>query len=381
MLHVFKRIRCHVYVDGKELEEYNVETKGHHIQCYIIGEEGKEYIVKVYNDAYKNTDENSLIAQLYVDGSSKLMGSVIEYGRSTLLDGKRDYWGNIHSLVFGRLNTTSTDASKPPSIPDLSTISVVVKQVAITRRTPMAAEYPHRALGRSRFANVESESAAVDERAPKQSKVLRDMVTRFGKAIADDTKNSTFVSTAPISEPNASGELLEASGIIPVEIASAADDELLLKDVKQEGEHNPALRRSSRLRPKIVGGEQPDSDAEEEDSPLPAPRRSSRLDPDTQMSDPSTCNDKQEANLPTSPMKKRTHIDMRSSSSTSTEEEDNTLQKEPSRPVRKSRRTSKPTEGVLIDLEADGGPVETRFAIEQKDVEVVDLIENGGGGA
>ncbi|KAJ3051059.1 hypothetical protein HK097_007956 [Rhizophlyctis rosea] len=369
MLHVAKRIRCHVYVDGKELEEYNVETKGRHIQCFIAGEEGKEYCVKVHNDAYANCDENTLVADLIVDGKH-MMGSVIDYPLQTSLYGKRDQYGNMHPLIFNRLMTTDTDARKAPSLPNLSTITVVVRQMKITRRMAFEEQHPNRGYG-LKCANDGQDFGPIDSELPSTAEFL---ATELGKTFADHNKawvftnpllrvdeedHSTFGGQKLTNEyvkftfQYRSRDVLEASGIIPFpEIAIAADDvshhvRELLKNIKQE-DHQTAHTTDAT---------------------------------DTQMTDPTPDDDQED---PTA-RKKRPLMVLRSSSSSSHSSSDEETQKKSSlspRP-RKVRKVT-PTEGVMIDLEADGGPTESRYFLQKPAVEKVDLCgiaEDEGGRA
>ncbi|KAJ3054294.1 hypothetical protein HK097_002176 [Rhizophlyctis rosea] len=346
MLHLLKRIRCHVCVDGMELEEFKTETKGNDLRCFIAAEEGKEYVVTVRNNAYKLTDDDTLVADLYVDGLA-LNAAVIPFHQEIKLMGKRDVHGSMQPLSFGRLITKEADSSRPPHLPDLSTIAVVVRRVKIIGTAPNVHTYA------PRFDKIES----VDERTAKQSEVLRDRIT--SSPVLQFIPQNCSINSEKLAkeiEERSQKEVLEAYGTIPLpEIAKAADDEHLLQDVKQEG-----LRRSKRLRGKREG-------PQAEDKPdHPA---------DVNMDDHNPESKDEQSHSP----RKRPLMDVGSASDRSCSNSDSDTKPCPtnsSRPARKTRKL-KPDFGTMIDLEADGGPVETQFPIEKKEAEVIDLFEDG----
>ncbi|KAJ3054673.1 hypothetical protein HK097_001153 [Rhizophlyctis rosea] len=392
MLHPFKRIHCTVCVDGENLEEYNSETKGNDVRCYIAAEEGKEYVVKVRNEAYVLCDDNTLVAELYVDGSTKLIASTIHFNRDTPLEGKRDAWGNVQPLFFRRLTTKPGGSFRAAKLPDLSTITVVVKQVEIIAETPPHEQFPDRFKHRyESFETDSGESEDVDERSVKQNKVLRDRITRFGHAMPDIP--GTFIKTRPLRKKvdststnfacddehstdeyvrftfqYRSRELLEASGIIPLpEIAPAADHEKLLQDVKQEGHHSLPRRN---LRDRIKKKGQP----AEETPELPSDMAVDHHNFESEEEDsPIVCRKRARPVLDNA-------FDRSQSGSDEDAKLDTTASSHPTRKRGKTRKM-KPTppreEGVMIDLAAEDGPVETRFPFEKKEVEVVDLHEDG----
>ncbi|KAJ3041102.1 hypothetical protein HK097_002380 [Rhizophlyctis rosea] len=380
MLHISKRIRCHVCIDGKDLDECKTETKGNHISCFIAAEEGKQYVVTVWNDAYELTNDDTLIAELYVDGSTKVIGKTIDYHDKCELKGKRDERGRIQPLTFDRLITKAADSSKPAQLPDLSTITVAVKRVKVIGETPSYDMYPDRYKYSYRSSTrgsggIGGSDGDVDERTAKQNNLLRDRITRYGQPKYETIRSR--ITHIPHSPPKKSGgeaandfvrftfqyrsrELLEASGIIPIsEIARAADDEHLLQDVKQEGLRTSPRRRSARFRNK-------NDESQSDKDPF--------LATDIKMDDTPSLN--------ISPKKRaHMHIQSASNSSRSNSEDDSKSRATRTRPARKSRKLKPviPEIGTMIDLEGAGGPVESHFLIEKREVEMIDLVEDGDG--
>ncbi|KAJ3046958.1 hypothetical protein HK097_000369, partial [Rhizophlyctis rosea] len=210
MLHIMKRICCHVCVDGKELEEYNTETDGNTIQCFIAAEAYKEYFVTVWNDAYKLNNDDTLIAELYVDGSTKVTEEPMEYFLETKLT-RRNPWVRMQPMSFSPIKPSCS--LNLPHLLKHRAITIVVKRVKIIKD----------AAGRVTHVPYSSR---------KKSDGSGQFPTVGGQKATDEYVRFTFQYRLR--------EQLKASGIIPQPgIGLPADDERLL-----HGPKRPKTRKS-----------------------------------------------------------------------------------------------------------------------------------------
>ena len=82
--------------------------------------------------------------------------------------------------------------------------------------------------------------------------------------------------------------------------------------------------------------------------------------------------------------KKRSYVKLGPSSSSESENDEDeeaafARMAEKSKHLRKTRRASSPTEQVWIDLEAEGGPTETRVPVAKKEVPVIEIDDGPPG--
>ncbi|KAJ3034517.1 hypothetical protein HDV00_004982 [Rhizophlyctis rosea] len=188
MIHLAKRIRCCVLVDDNRLEEYNIQVDGSVVTCYVAVEAGKPYQVQICNEGHVCTDDNALIARLYLDGIAKPFdGMVLRFGTPDVFKGRWISAGRIQRYVFKQLDVRpAVEDDNPDSMSqngDASELSSIVVTIwrAKTRQEPTA--------GRP----VLRKQTGVDERVATKSDRILDSATRLEPPKADDASGYTVV--------------------------------------------------------------------------------------------------------------------------------------------------------------------------------------------
>ncbi|KAJ3040363.1 hypothetical protein HDV00_011019 [Rhizophlyctis rosea] len=105
-----KRFKAHVIVDGQPLPEHNAQLQDAEASCWVVAEKGKTYSVAVYNEACRHFVGSALVADIYIDGSSRRAArSGLYYDEDenpTIVRGRRVGTTTMQLFTFSELEKT-----------------------------------------------------------------------------------------------------------------------------------------------------------------------------------------------------------------------------------------------------------------------------------
>ncbi|KAJ3043192.1 hypothetical protein HDV00_005512 [Rhizophlyctis rosea] len=364
MRHEERKFTCSVLVDGQPLEEWQTEVDGYTTSCWVAAEEGKRYTVRVMNKSYTTTENNNLVAQIWIDGN-KAGSMLLPYMLSQSFKGVSE-GASVRPAMFGPLATTSSEdvgsASEAPAwAKELSTI--VVKIFKCYR---VLSSKPKTAATTAATKSTTPAISGIKEKIAKKNKVMCDRITNFGEPEPPLPKGGPDNLGQPNSTP--AKRILRSMKMPTTPLVKAKKS----KTKQSTGWHRRfyeggpycEFRFSYRSRDMLEAQDIFPIPQTDEYAPTHQHNNSSNLVP-TKIEKASPDHKR---NVPSDLVPTKSEA---SSSTRKRANSDDVL------PIKIKKEKLEPRfpkeEGILIDLEAPGGWVETRNPWPRKEVEVIDL--------